>query len=198
MIPKMSTKKSARKPNLWRREVGSSVFQVFDGTGRVSVGDHPWDVNRGDLFVRTGQTNEAGGEGRDILFHGIWGIAPRIDRDEDRHDAIRLRTQAIQRVRHLVERGRADIRAECEPEKYQHVSAAPGLFRYRAVVLIHQIEWAADRYDAIWTLGEPNEGTDTDHEERRQRARQAEQQRATWRGSGRHDGVWVGGHDGRK
>jgi gentisate 1,2-dioxygenase len=34
-----------------RREVGSSVFQVFDGTGRASVGDHAWDVNRGDLFV---------------------------------------------------------------------------------------------------------------------------------------------------
>ena len=34
-----------------RREVGSSVFQVFDGTGRVSVGDRNWDVTRGDLFV---------------------------------------------------------------------------------------------------------------------------------------------------
>jgi gentisate 1,2-dioxygenase len=36
---------------LVRREVGSSVFQVFDGTGRVSVGDRSWDVSRGDLFV---------------------------------------------------------------------------------------------------------------------------------------------------
>jgi gentisate 1,2-dioxygenase len=36
---------------LLRREVGSSVFQVFDGTGRVSVGDSSWDVRRGDLFV---------------------------------------------------------------------------------------------------------------------------------------------------
>lgn len=34
-----------------RREVGSSVFQVFDGTGRVDVGDRTWDVSRGDLFV---------------------------------------------------------------------------------------------------------------------------------------------------
>jgi len=34
-----------------RREVGSSVFQVFDGAGRVSVSDHAWDVRRGDLFV---------------------------------------------------------------------------------------------------------------------------------------------------
>ena len=36
---------------LVRREVGSSVVQVFDGTGRVSVGDRSWDVRRGDLFV---------------------------------------------------------------------------------------------------------------------------------------------------
>jgi gentisate 1,2-dioxygenase len=34
-----------------RREVGSSVVQVFDGTGRVNVGDRTWDVSRGDLFV---------------------------------------------------------------------------------------------------------------------------------------------------
>ncbi|MFA9430295.1 cupin domain-containing protein [Egicoccus sp. AB-alg2] len=34
-----------------RREAGSSVFQVFDGTGRITVGDTTWDVERGDLFV---------------------------------------------------------------------------------------------------------------------------------------------------
>jgi gentisate 1,2-dioxygenase len=34
-----------------RREVGSSVFQVFEGIGRVSVGDQRWDVARGDMFV---------------------------------------------------------------------------------------------------------------------------------------------------
>ncbi|HEY9494645.1 MAG TPA: cupin domain-containing protein [Intrasporangium sp.] len=33
------------------REVGSSVYQVFDGTGRVTVGEHSWTVQRGDLFV---------------------------------------------------------------------------------------------------------------------------------------------------
>lgn len=33
------------------REVGSSVFQVFDGAGRVTVGDQNWVVQRGDLFV---------------------------------------------------------------------------------------------------------------------------------------------------
>jgi gentisate 1,2-dioxygenase len=33
------------------REVGSSVYQVFDGSGRVTVGDHTWSVGRGDLFV---------------------------------------------------------------------------------------------------------------------------------------------------
>lgn len=34
-----------------RREVGSSVFQVFDGAGTVTVGERSWDVARGDLFV---------------------------------------------------------------------------------------------------------------------------------------------------
>jgi gentisate 1,2-dioxygenase len=33
------------------REVGSSVFQVFDGAGRVVVGDRAWPVQRGDMFV---------------------------------------------------------------------------------------------------------------------------------------------------
>jgi gentisate 1,2-dioxygenase len=34
-----------------RRETGSSVFQVFDGAGRVTVGEHAWSASRGDLFV---------------------------------------------------------------------------------------------------------------------------------------------------
>ncbi|MER7705994.1 cupin domain-containing protein [Kitasatospora sp. NPDC097605] len=33
------------------RETGSSVYQVFDGSGRVTVGDRSWAVTRGDLFV---------------------------------------------------------------------------------------------------------------------------------------------------
>jgi gentisate 1,2-dioxygenase len=33
------------------RETGSSVFQVFDGSGTVTVGDQTWSVTRGDLFV---------------------------------------------------------------------------------------------------------------------------------------------------
>jgi gentisate 1,2-dioxygenase len=33
------------------RETGSSVVQVFDGSGKVTVGDHSWTVTRGDLFV---------------------------------------------------------------------------------------------------------------------------------------------------
>ena len=33
------------------REVGSSVYQVFDGSGTVSVGPETWSVTRGDLFV---------------------------------------------------------------------------------------------------------------------------------------------------
>jgi gentisate 1,2-dioxygenase len=34
-----------------RREVGSSVFQVFDGQGTVKVGERQWQVRRGDMFV---------------------------------------------------------------------------------------------------------------------------------------------------
>lgn len=33
------------------RETGSSVYQVFDGSGSVTVGDQTWTVTRGDLFV---------------------------------------------------------------------------------------------------------------------------------------------------
>ncbi|WP_229123210.1 cupin domain-containing protein [Enemella evansiae] len=33
------------------RRVGSSVYQVFDGSGRVRVGEQSWSVTRGDLFV---------------------------------------------------------------------------------------------------------------------------------------------------
>lgn len=33
------------------RETGSSVFQVFDGSGTVTVGGSSWSIARGDLFV---------------------------------------------------------------------------------------------------------------------------------------------------
>jgi gentisate 1,2-dioxygenase len=33
------------------RETGSSVYQVFDGSGKVTVGERTWTVTRGDLFV---------------------------------------------------------------------------------------------------------------------------------------------------
>jgi gentisate 1,2-dioxygenase len=33
------------------RETGSSVYQVFDGSGTVTVGERSWSVARGDLFV---------------------------------------------------------------------------------------------------------------------------------------------------
>jgi gentisate 1,2-dioxygenase len=34
-----------------RSEVGSSVYQVFDGSGTVTVGTERWSVTRGDMFV---------------------------------------------------------------------------------------------------------------------------------------------------
>ena len=33
------------------RETGSSVYQVFDGAGTITIGDKTWSVTRGDLFV---------------------------------------------------------------------------------------------------------------------------------------------------
>lgn len=33
------------------RETGSSVYQVFDGSGTVTVGETTWSVTRGDLFA---------------------------------------------------------------------------------------------------------------------------------------------------
>jgi gentisate 1,2-dioxygenase len=52
------------------REVGSSVFQVFEGTGRVTVGDESWTVQRGDMFVVPSWTawsaaSDAGQDGSD-------------------------------------------------------------------------------------------------------------------------------------
>ena len=37
--------------SLTKREVGSSVFQVFDGQGMVTMGESQWQVRRGDMFV---------------------------------------------------------------------------------------------------------------------------------------------------
>jgi gentisate 1,2-dioxygenase len=42
--------RSGGRTRNWR-EVGSSVYQVFDGAGSVRVGDREWRVQRGDLFV---------------------------------------------------------------------------------------------------------------------------------------------------
>ena len=34
-----------------RRQVGSQVFQVFEGSGAVTLGDTTTKLNKGDLFV---------------------------------------------------------------------------------------------------------------------------------------------------
>jgi gentisate 1,2-dioxygenase len=54
VLPTMRTEMHrlrAGAQTLVRREVGSSVFQVFDGSGTVTVGERTWIVERGDLFV---------------------------------------------------------------------------------------------------------------------------------------------------
>jgi gentisate 1,2-dioxygenase len=33
------------------RTVGSAVWQVFDGSGTVRIGEQAWDVGTGDLFA---------------------------------------------------------------------------------------------------------------------------------------------------
>ncbi len=42
---------AAHASTLPGREVGSSVFQVFEGSGEVTVADTSWNVATGDLFV---------------------------------------------------------------------------------------------------------------------------------------------------
>jgi len=54
VLPTMRTEMHrvrAGAATLARREVGSSVVQVFDGTGTVTVGESRWSVGRGDMFV---------------------------------------------------------------------------------------------------------------------------------------------------
>lgn len=54
VLPTMRTEmhrlRAGAQSRVWR-EVGSSVFQVFDGAGTVSVGEQRWQVARGDMFV---------------------------------------------------------------------------------------------------------------------------------------------------
>ena len=54
VLPTMRTEmhrlRAGARTRSWR-EVGSSVFQVFEGRGTVRVGERSWDVARGDLFV---------------------------------------------------------------------------------------------------------------------------------------------------
>jgi gentisate 1,2-dioxygenase len=54
VVPTMRTEMHRVAPGTTtapRREVGSSVYQVFDGTGTVRVGTATWPVRRGDMFV---------------------------------------------------------------------------------------------------------------------------------------------------
>lgn len=54
VLPTIRTEMHRIKPGARseaRQEVGSSVFQVFEGTGEVTVGERKWTVTRGDMFV---------------------------------------------------------------------------------------------------------------------------------------------------
>lgn len=54
VLPTIRTEMHRLRPGactrVWR-EVGSSVFQVFEGSGTVRVGERRWTVGRGDMFV---------------------------------------------------------------------------------------------------------------------------------------------------
>lgn len=72
------------------QEVGSSVFQVFDGSGRISVGDHSWSVSRGDMFVVPSWTS--------------WSVtseAGRTDSDSGALDLFRFSDAPIFEALHL-------------------------------------------------------------------------------------------------
>lgn len=64
-----------------RREVGSSVFQVFDGVGRVSVDDTTWSVEPGDMFVVPSwqQLTLETAEGLDLFRFGDAPIFEKLD-----------------------------------------------------------------------------------------------------------------------
>ena len=64
-----------------RREVGSSVFQVFSGGATVRVGGSEWDVARGDLFVVPSwqPLTLTTGEGVDLFRFSDTPIFDRLD-----------------------------------------------------------------------------------------------------------------------
>jgi gentisate 1,2-dioxygenase len=66
-----------------RREVGSAVWQVFDGTGRVRVGEREWEVGRGDLVaVPSWQPlTIAAGSGLDLFRFSDTPIFERLHAD---------------------------------------------------------------------------------------------------------------------
>ncbi|QXJ23438.1 cupin domain-containing protein [Actinomadura graeca] len=65
-----------------RRAVGSSVYQVFEGTASVTVGDARWDVERGDLFVVPSwqALTVTTGEGVDLFTYSDAPIFERLGR----------------------------------------------------------------------------------------------------------------------
>ena len=85
-----------------RREVGSSVYQVFDGGGSVHVGERSWTVERGDMFVDLSPqvtTNHSGGA-LDELFT-VYAVV----------NALTVNLPAIQRVQLLIDGKETDTLA---------------------------------------------------------------------------------------
>ncbi len=86
---------------------------------------------------------------RQIVLEHRRGIALRIDGDEQRAGAIGVGSERLHHLRHVEQRGRADIGAMGEAEKHQERLALHVGVGDRLAVLIFEMERAADRRDRL-------------------------------------------------
>src|SRR5215475_3193344 len=83
-------------------------------------------------------------EARQVIFHGLWGVALRIDRNEQRRCPVRFRPKIAHDLGHLEKGGRAYVRAMREPEENQEGLTLEVLVAKRLTVLIDQAERTAN------------------------------------------------------
>ena len=98
-----------------------------------------------DLSAVAGQTLQVRIEARQIILHGVVGVALGVDRDEVGVDAVGIGTHGAKHLRNLEQRGRADIRAMGEAEEDQGRTPLHFLFGHGLAALIGELERSADR-----------------------------------------------------
>lgn len=140
-----------------------SVIAIFERY--LAIVDPERSGCRGDVFKRTGQTDDTIVERVQIGRQLLRCVAFRVHGDEDDIDLIRVTFQRLQQFCHGMERGRADFGAVGEAEKYECWFAAQRLFRDRSSVLVDQGERAADSHffheGLLWWPGrEKKQGSD--------------------------------------